>query len=71
MKLSDQALGAIMLALQNSLINQTDIVPVLKNFDLILNEKEEVIVQNPPVVNSTQEQANFNFDELETTVGSD
>ena len=36
MKLSDQALGAIMLALQNSLMNQTDIVPTLKNFDLML-----------------------------------
>ena len=33
MQLSDQALGAIMLALQNSLLNQTDIVPVLKEFN--------------------------------------
>ena len=32
MKLSDQALGAIMLALQNSLMSQTDITPVLKEF---------------------------------------
>ena len=28
--LSDQALGAIMIALQNSLLHQTDIVPILK-----------------------------------------
>jgi hypothetical protein len=33
MQLSDQALGALMLALQNSLLNQTDIVPVLKEFN--------------------------------------
>ena len=30
MKLSDQAMGAIMMALQKSLMNQTDIVPMLK-----------------------------------------
>ena len=30
MKLSDQAMGAIMMALQKSLLEQSDIVPVLK-----------------------------------------
>ena len=30
MKLSDQAVGAIMMALQRSLMEQSDIVPVLK-----------------------------------------
>ena len=30
MKLSDQAMGAIMMALQKSLLEQTDIVPVLE-----------------------------------------
>ena len=30
MKLSNQALGAIMMALQKSLIEQSDITPVLK-----------------------------------------
>ena len=33
-KLSDQALGAIMMALQKSLMEQSDIVPVLKAFEL-------------------------------------
>ena len=33
MKLSDQAMGAIMMALQKSLLEQSDIVPVLKNFE--------------------------------------
>ncbi len=32
MKLSDQAMGAIMMALQKSLLEQSDIVPVLNNF---------------------------------------
>jgi 16S rRNA G1207 methylase RsmC len=48
--LSDQALGAIMMALQNSLLNQTDIVPVLKNLKLANHPSEGLIVTNPPVV---------------------
>lgn len=48
--LSNQALGAIMMALQNSLITQTDIVPVLKSFDFITDQKGELIVTNPPTV---------------------
>lgn len=47
-KLSDQALGAVMMALQNSLLTQTDIVPVLKGFELITDQKGELIVSNPP-----------------------
>jgi hypothetical protein len=35
-KLSDQALGAVMMALQESLLNQIDIVPILKGFELSL-----------------------------------
>lgn len=67
MKLSDQALGAIMLALQNSLMNQTDIVPTLKNFDLMLGENEEIIVLNPP----TLDMSDAPFQENKSTVGSD
>ena len=50
LKLSDEALGAIMLALQNSLLHQSDIVPVLKDFNFKINEKEELYVMNPPLV---------------------
>ena len=38
LKLSDEALGALMLALQRSLMDQSDIVPVLKGFDFKVNE---------------------------------
>jgi hypothetical protein len=55
MKLSDQALGAIMGALQKCILEQTDIVPILKefNFDKSSNAKRwggsaELIVENPP-----------------------
>ena len=49
MQLSDQALGALMLALQNSLLNQKDIVPVLKEFNFTATD-DGLVVENPPVV---------------------
>ncbi len=49
MKLSNQALGAIMLALQESLMNQTDIVPVLQGFEL-KDGAEGLTIMNPPTV---------------------
>lgn len=48
MKMSDQALSCIMVALQKSLMEQTDIVPVLKDFDFIVDPNENLIVTNPP-----------------------
>jgi hypothetical protein len=48
--LSDQALGALMLALQNSLMHQTDIVPVLKEFDFIIDDTNGLVVTNPPIL---------------------
>jgi hypothetical protein len=58
-KLSNQALGAIMMALQNSLMTQSDIVPVLQAFELVPTEgaEEELLVTNPPTV-----KANFDND---------
>lgn len=50
MKLSDQAMGAIMMALQKSLLEQTDIVPVLKGFELELMDDGTLLVKNPPIV---------------------
>ena len=47
MVLSDQALGAIMMALQKSLLEQSDIVPVLRGFNFQLSEKQ-LVVTNPP-----------------------
>jgi|TARA_R110000787_G_scaffold105850_6_gene213434 methylase of polypeptide subunit release factors len=66
MKLSDQALGAIMMALQNALMNQADVVPVLKGFDLMIDDKEEIIVLNPPTIDTSDM-----LNENNNTVGSD
>ena len=52
MKLSNQALGAVMMALQESLLNQIDIVPILKGFDLQDGE-DGLVVMNPPTVRVT------------------
>lgn len=49
MQLSDQAIGAIMMALQKSLLEQSDIVPVLREFNL-LETPDGLVVTNPPVV---------------------
>ena len=48
-KLSNQALGAVMMALQESLLNELDIVPILKGFELVETEGE-LVVKNPPTV---------------------
>jgi len=59
MKLSDQALGAIMNALQKSLLEQTDIVPILRSLDFTKDgetkrwgtKNGELVVSNPPNFN--------------------
>mgnify|MGYP003113906627 FL=1 len=47
-KLSNQAIGAIMMALQKSLIEQTDIVPTLVGFEIQVDDSGELVVMNPP-----------------------
>lgn len=55
MKLSNQALGAVMMALQKSLLEQSDIVPVLQGFDFE-DTPDGMVVLNPPTVEVQQEQ---------------
>ena len=55
LKLSDEALGSIMLALQKSLMEQSDIVPVLKNFQVQIDDSNELVVMNPPIVEMSNE----------------
>ena len=57
MKLSDQALGAIMMALQKSLMEQSDITEVLKGFDFLITGPSQsvLIIANPPVVEIKQD----------------
>ena len=59
--MSDQAVGAVMMALQKSLLEQSDIVPVLKGFEFIAATNEEgqepeLFVRNPPLVKMDTEE---------------
>tara|TARA_R110002074_G_scaffold361707_1_gene534761 strand:- start:56 stop:277 length:222 start_codon:yes stop_codon:yes gene_type:complete len=49
LQLSDQAVGALMMALQKSLMEQSDIVPVIKSFKL-KDSEAGLMVMNPPMV---------------------
>jgi len=48
--LSNQAIGAIMMALQKSLLEQTDIVPTLQGFEIQVDDSGQLVVMNPPTV---------------------
>tara|TARA_B100001094_G_scaffold93881_1_gene89713 strand:- start:830 stop:1027 length:198 start_codon:yes stop_codon:yes gene_type:complete len=64
MKLSNQAIGALMMALQKSLMEQTDIVPVLQGFEFEKSEETkrwgakngELQVANPPTLSVDTEE---------------
>tara|TARA_Y100001938_G_C7845233_1_gene308082 strand:- start:305 stop:496 length:192 start_codon:yes stop_codon:yes gene_type:complete len=47
LKLSNQAIGAIMMALQKGILDQEDITVLLQDFNLIEGE-EGLVVENPP-----------------------
>ena len=55
MFLHDQAVGAIMMALQKSLMEQSDIVPVFKDMKFRLSE-DGLMVMNPPIVKFNDEE---------------
>ena len=68
MKLSNQAMGAIMMALQKSLLEQSDITPTLREFNFEANENEELIVRNPPTFKIQETEFK---PEVSRTAGSD
>ena len=57
--LSNQAIGAVMMALQKSLMEQTDIVRVLQGFEIQVDDSNQLVIMNPPVVkaNNTEQEA--------------
>ena len=48
-RLSNQALGALMMALQKSILERTDITEMLKSFEFVDTE-EGLWIKNPPTV---------------------
>ena len=57
---SNQAVGAIMMALQRSLMEQSDIVPVLTGFEVQIDDTNQLVIMNPPTVeaNTNTEKGN-------------
>jgi hypothetical protein len=66
----NQALGAIMMALQESLLNQLDIVPILKGFKLEETD-EGLLVTNPPTVRFTDNSEITNDDLINLASSND
>jgi hypothetical protein len=68
MRLSDQAVGTLMMALQKCLLEQSDIVEILKDFDFVVKgeSQSELIITNPPTVSLD----NDLLEELEEARGS-
>jgi hypothetical protein len=66
MKLSNQAKGALMMALQKCLLEETDMVPLLESmdFELTPGDNTSLIVINPPVVELSGVQLSDNIKEL-------
>jgi len=55
MHLSNQAIGAVMMALQKSLMEQSDIVPVFQEF--VFKETDDgLVVENPPILEFGQQE---------------
>jgi hypothetical protein len=47
-KLSNQAVGSIMMCLQKGILEGVDITNLMKNFQIEANEENELVVKNPP-----------------------
>jgi len=54
MKLSDQAVGALLMTLQKCLAEQTDITELLSDWNLEV-QNDEIVVTNPPSVKTVTE----------------
>tara|TARA_R100000008_G_scaffold74992_1_gene53998 strand:- start:3426 stop:3650 length:225 start_codon:yes stop_codon:yes gene_type:complete len=73
MKLSNQAMGAIMMALQKSLMEQSDIVPLLESMDFDKSpdtkrwglKSGELVINNPPVVSLEGVTPDFTIEEVD------
>tara|TARA_B100000085_G_C18268543_1_gene401103 strand:- start:16 stop:210 length:195 start_codon:yes stop_codon:yes gene_type:complete len=57
MKLSNQASGALLMALQKCLMEQSDITGILQDMDFQVDDVGELIVSNPPVFHAEPEQS--------------
>ena len=47
-KLSDQAVGSIMMCLQKGILEGVDITSLIKNFEIRVESDDQLVVDNPP-----------------------
>jgi len=59
MKLSSQAVGALLMTLQKCLAEETDITELLADWNLEINETGEIVVTNPPSFKATKTNPGF------------
>jgi len=59
MKLSNQAVGALLMTLQKCLAEETDITELLADWDLEVSETGEIVVTNPPSFKAPQTNQGF------------
>ena len=58
MKLSNQAMGTLMMTLQKCLMEQSDITGLLQQLDFFVDENEQLVVENPPILRVANESKN-------------
>ena len=64
MKLSDQAVGALLMTLQKCLSEQSDITELLSDWNLEEREGEVYVLNPPPVAVPTEEETKTNTEEF-------
>tara|TARA_R110002020_G_scaffold78488_6_gene197348 strand:- start:404 stop:631 length:228 start_codon:yes stop_codon:yes gene_type:complete len=75
MKLTNQAIGALMMALQKSLMEQADIVPMLTEMNFQVNPEDTshstLVITNPPVVSLEGVETPFTIEETTLEEGEE
>jgi hypothetical protein len=65
MKLSNQAIGAIMMSLQKGIMEQLDITSILQEFEMTATS-EGLIVENPPIIEPQKLEQETETEETQT-----
>ena len=63
-KLSNQAIGSLMMALQKGLLEQIDITDILKAFELSDTE-DGLIVENPPIFHLSENEEDESSEQMD------
>lgn len=59
LKLSNQAAGALLMCLQKCIAEETDIMPLLRDLNLVEGDGGELVVTNPPTFKVQETKSEF------------